>query len=56
MTLANKPDMTPDMTAVLKARARLAGRIQLTPIVESRSLSERLGAPVLLKLRPERAR
>ena len=35
MTLANNPDMTPDMTAVLKARARLAGRIQLTPIVES---------------------
>jgi threonine dehydratase len=50
MTLANKPDMTPDMTTVLKARARLSGRIQLTPTVESRSLSARLDAPVLLKL------
>ena len=39
-----------DLNAIRAARATLAGVVHRTPCVSSRTLSERLGAPALLKL------
>ena len=40
----------PDMTSVLKARARLEGRVRRTPMIISESLTRHCKRPVHLKL------
>ena len=39
-----------DLDAVIAARGTIAGRLHHTPLVSSRTLSERIGAPLYLKL------